>query len=89
MNASVLGLVKEHTMYVGKMVLSGDIAPAVKAHKRDFPDIPITHVALPRSASEPLISLCAQGFFRVDGTPLEMTTSVVPPPKHIWVGHTQ
>ena len=76
-------------MYVGKMALSDAIAPAVEAHKRDFPDVPITHMALPRNASEPLVHLCVQGFFRVDGASLEMTTSIVPPSQHIWVGHIQ
>lgn len=74
-------------MYTGKMCHSNKIDDAVNAHKRDFPDTPVTHVALPKGVSVALRELYMGGYVRVDGVPLELTDEITPPPGHIWAGH--
>ena len=74
-------------MYTGKMCCSSKIDDAVNAHKRDFPDNPVTHAAIPKEASASLRKLYMGGYIRVDGVPLELTDVITPPPGHLWVGH--
>ena len=73
--------------YIGKMCVSRKIGDVIDAHRRGFPDIPITHAALPRSASAFLRDMYLGGYIRVDGTPLELTDAITPPPGNIWSGH--
>lgn len=76
-------------MYTGKMCVTRKLADAVNAHKRDFPDTPITHASIPKAESDDVRDMFMQGHVRVDGVALELTDSIIAPPGHVWVGHVQ